>query len=109
MADYPSTLIQVVGTEVIDTDGTVTDLAVSGKPRQRSFFTIIRNRITVVHDLDATEMAVLDAHFAADHFNVFAFTFQGDSTVFNVRYMSPPRKRIRVADRWSVTVSLIVI
>jgi len=109
MADYPTVLIQVFGTEVIGKDGTVTDLAVSGKPRLRSYYTQVRNKIKVIHDLDQTEMDTLNAHYAADRLNAFLFTFDGDGTQYTVRYQSPPRSKPQVGVRWKVTVSLIVV
>ncbi len=109
MADYPTALIQIFGTEVIGRDGTVTDVSVSGKPRLRSYFTQVRNRIKVAHDLDDTDMTTLNNHYAADRLNAFLFTFDGDTTQFTVRYMSPPRAKPTIGSRWKVTVNLIVV
>ena len=108
MADYPS-IMQVFGTEVIPSDGTVTDRAVSGKPRLRTYYTQVQNRIKVVHDLDDTDMDTLNSHYDADRLNNFSFTFDGDAAVYNVRYMAPPRAKPKKGMRWAVTVSLIVV
>lgn len=108
MADYPS-IMQVFGTEVIGKDGTVTDLAVSGKPRLRSYFTQVRNRLKVVHDLDDTDMDTLNTHYSNDRLNAFVFTYAADDTQYTVRYMSPPRAKPALGSRWKVTVNLIVV
>lgn len=106
--DYPS-IPQAFGTEVIGSAGTVVDRAVSGKPRLRSYFTQVRNRIKVVHDLDQTDMDSLDAHYVTDRLLAFNFTFDGDASVFVVRYTAAPRSKPIKGLRWAVTVNLIVV
>jgi hypothetical protein len=108
VADYPS-IMQAFGTEVVPSDGTVTDRAVSGKARLRSYFTQVRYQIKVVHDLDDTDMATLDSHYTADRLNSFSFTYAADDATYSVRYMAPPRAKPIKGGRWAVTVHLIVV
>ncbi len=108
MADYP-TILQAIGTEARGADGTVVDRAVSGKPRLRTYFTQTWYEVKVVHDLDDTDMDTLNAHYAADKYNAFAFTFKGDDTIYTCRYGAKPRAKPIKGSRWLVTVRLIVV
>lgn len=108
MANYPS-ILQAYGSEVKGSDQTKLDRAVSGKPRLRTYYTQVRNTIKVIHDLDDTDMATLDAHYTADRLNAFTFTFDADSEAYTVRYMAAPRIKPKKGARWAVTVQLVVM
>ena len=110
MADYPS-VVQAYGTLVRGQDGTVVERAVSGKPRFRSYYTLVRDTIGVVHDLDETDRDLIEAHYATDRLLAFVFNFDGTTTPtqYTVRYASPPQYRPIPGNRWQVKVSLVVV
>ena len=107
MAAYPSVL-QLYGSSVSSTDGTVVERAVSGKPRFRSYYTQVWDTITVMHNLDDTDKALIVAHYAADKLNSFSFTFAAGGT-YTVRYKNTPQYKPIKGSRWQVTVDLIVV
>ena len=109
MADYPS-IPQIIGSKRISDDGTVIDLAESGKPRLRQYFTQVRRQFVVLHDIDAPDKDLVLAHYDGDKANVFNFTFKGDGVVYTVRYMGVPNETpLAGTDRWSVQSLLIVV
>lgn len=109
MADYPS-FPQLIGSQKIDDDGTVLDLAESGKPRLRQYYTQVRTQFKILHEVDGPDKDTIVSHYDGDKANVFNFTFKGDNTVYTVRYLGVPQT-IPVAgtDRWRVETSLIVV
>ncbi len=112
MADYPlpTVIAQIVGSTRISDDGTVLDRAESGKPRLRQYFTQVRFRFDILHDVDGPDKNTILAHYDANKAIVFNFTFAGDSVVYSCRYAQVPNE-IPVAgtDRWRVRVSLVVV
>ena len=109
MADYPS-LPQLVGSQKIDDDGTVLDLAESGKPRLRQYYTQVRTQFTILHEVDGPDKNSIVSHYDGDKANVFNFTFKGDNVVYTVRYMGVPQTTpIAGTDRWRVQSKLIVV
>ena len=109
MADYPN-LPQIIGTQKLDDDGTVVDLAESGKPRLRQYYTQVRTRFQVLHDIDGTDKDAIISHYDGDKANVFNFTFKGDNVVYTVRYMGVPQTTpVAGTDRWRVQTNLIVV
>lgn len=108
MADYPS-VVQAYGSTIRSDDGTIVERAVSGKPRLRSYYTQVREQITVVHDLDDTDKALIEAHYAGDRFNAFVFNFAADGTQYTVRYANAPQYRPIPGNRWQVRVDLVVV
>ncbi len=109
MADYPN-LPQIIGSKRVSDDGTVMDMAASGKPRLRQYFTQIRRSFVVLHDLDGTDKDTILSHYDGDKANVFNFTFKGDGVVYTVRYLGVPNETpVAGADRWRVQTNLIVV
>jgi hypothetical protein len=109
VADYP-TFPQVIGSVRTSDDGTVVDFAESGKPRLRQYFTQVRRRFTVLHDIDGPDKDAILAHYDGDKENVFNFTFKGDDVVYTCRYISVPADvPVAGTDRWRVTTQLIVV
>lgn len=110
MADYPS-VVQAYGTMVQGADGTLVDRAVSGKPRLRSYYTQVRDVITVVHDLDTTDKDLIEAHYGTDRLLSFVFNFLATdpATQYTVRYTRPPLYRPIPGGRWSIKVTLVVV
>jgi len=109
MADYP-TLPQVIGSKRMSDDGTVVDLAESGKPRLRQYYTQVRQRFDVIHDVDGPDKDTILSHYDGDKANVFNFTFKGDGMVYTVRYMGVPNETpVAGVDRWRVQVKLVVV
>lgn len=109
MADYPN-LPQIVGSQKIDDDGTVLDLAESGKPRLRQYYTQVRTSFNILHDVDGTDKDSIVSHYAGDKANVFNFTFKGDQVTYSVRYLGVPQTTpVAGTDRWRVQTRLIVV
>lgn len=108
MANYPS-VVQAYGTTIKSDAGTIVERAVSGKPRLRSYYTQVRDEITVIHDLDDTDKAAIESHYAGDADNAFVFTYAADSTQYTVRYAQAPQYRPIPANRWQVRVDLVVV
>lgn len=109
MADYP-TYPQLVTSKRVSDDGTIVERSESGKPRLRSYYTTVRYAFQVDHEVDSTEKDAILSHYAGDRTNVFSFTWKGDSQSYNVRYAGPPMEQVLPgADRWKVTVYLIVV
>lgn len=109
MADYPD-LPQIVGSQKIDDDGTVLDLAESGKPRLRQYYTQVRTSFNILHDVDGTDKDSIVSHYAGDKANVFNFTFKGDQVTYSVRYLGVPQTTpVAGTDRWRVQTRLIVV
>lgn len=109
MANYPD-LPQIIGTKRVSNDGTVLDMAESGKPRLRQYFTQVRRQFNVLHDLDGTDKDTILSHYDGDKANVFNFTFKGDDVVYTVRYMGVPNETpVAGTDRWRVTTKLVVV
>lgn len=109
MADYPD-LPQIIGSTRKSDDGTVLDLAESGKPRLRQYFTQVRRSFDILHDIDGTDKDTILAHYDGDKANVFNFTFKGDGVVYTVRYLGVPNDTpVAGTDRWRVTTNLIVV
>ena len=109
MVDYPN-LPQVIGSVRASDDGTIVDFAESGKPRLRQYFTEVRRRFTVIHDIDGPDKDTILAHYDGDKENVFNFTFRADGVVYTCRYTGVPADvPISGVDRWRVTTNLIVV
>ena len=109
MANYPD-LPQVIGTKRVSNDGTVLDMAESGKPRLRQYFTQVRRQFNVLHDLDGPDKDTILSHYDGDKANVFNFTFKGDDVVYTVRYMGVPNETpVAGTDRWRVNTKLVVV
>lgn len=109
MADYPS-LPQVIGSERQDDDGTVLDLAESGKPRLRQYYTQVRTSFRILHDVDGVDKDAIIAHYNVDKANVFNFTFKGDGVTYTCRYLGVPQTTpVAGVDRWRVQTRLIVV
>ena len=109
MADYPD-LPQLVGTQKLDDDGRVLDLAESGKPRLRQYFTQVRTQFVVLHEVDGPDKDTLVSHYDGDSANVFNFTFKGDNVTYTVRYLGVPQTTpVAGVDRWRVQTKLIVV
>lgn len=109
MADYPSVL-QVIGSKRVSNDGTVVDMAESGKPRLRQYFTQVRFQFDILHELDGPDKDLILSHYDGDKANVFNFTFKGDSVVYNVRYAGVPNETpMPGTDRWKVRTLLVVV
>lgn len=108
MADYP-TVLQAFGSVVKGDDGTRVDLAVSGKSRFRSYYTKIRDRIDLMHDLDDTDKALIEAHYVTDKKLAFNFTFDADSTLYTVRYANVPQYKPKPGNRWDIKITFIVV
>ncbi len=109
MADYP-TIPQVIGTKRLSDDGTILDIAESGKPRLRQYYTEVRRTFTVLHDVDGPDKDTVLSHYDGDKANVFNFTFKGDSVVYPVRYAGVPNETpVAGVDRWRVTTNLVVV
>jgi hypothetical protein len=81
MAAYPD-LPQIVGSQKLDDDGTVLDFAESGKPRLRQYYTQVRTRFNIIHDVDGPDKDTIVSHYDGDKTNVFSFTFKGDSVTY---------------------------
>ena len=110
MADYPTTIPQVIGSTRISDDGTVLDQAESGKPRLRQYFTQVRYRFVVLHDVDGPDKDTVLAHYDANKAISFNFTFKGDAVVYNCRYIQVPNETpVPGTDRWRVRVDLVVV
>lgn len=111
MADYPA-IAQVVGSKEVPNDGTVVEQAVSGKPRFRTFFTSIRRRFTVVHDVDTTDKDTIMAFHVSNQFVSFTFDWEGDNPVtqYTVRFDGPPQPKPTQGDgRFKVTCKLVAV
>lgn len=109
MAAYPD-LPQIVGTQKIDDDGTIVDLAESGKPRLRQYFTQVRTQFVVLHDIDGPDKDTILTHYDGDKANAFNFTFKGDGVTYSCRYMGVPQTTpVAGTDRWRVTTKLVVV
>lgn len=109
MADYPD-LPQLVGSRIIQDDGTVLDLAESGKPRLRQYYTQVRIQFDILHELDGPDKDAVRTHYDGDKANVFNFTFKGDNQVYTVRYLGVPQTTpVAGTDRWRVQSRLIVV
>lgn len=109
MADYP-TIPQVIGTKRVSNDGTIVDLAESGKPRLRQYYTQVRRQFNVIHDVDGPDKDLVLSHYDGDKANVFNFTFKGDSVTYTVRYMGVPIETpVAGVDRWRVNSKLVVV
>jgi hypothetical protein len=109
MAAYPD-LPQIVGSQKLDDDGTVLDFAESGKPRLRQYYTQVRTRFNIIHDVDGPDKDTLVSHYDGDKTNVFSFTFKGDSVTYSVRYTGVPQTTpVAGTDRWRVVTNLVVV
>ena len=109
MANYPD-LPQIIGSVRESDDGTVVDYDESGKPRLRQYFTQVRRKFTVLHDIDGTDKDAILSHYDGDKTNVFNFTFKGDGQTYSCRYMGVPADVPTAGtDRWRVTTQLIVV
>ncbi len=110
MADYPTTIPQIVGSTRLSDDGTVLDYAESGKPRLRQYFTQVRYRFNILHDVDGTDKDTILAHYDNNKAIVFNFTFKGDAAVYSCRYVQVPNETpVAGTDRWRVRVTLVVV
>lgn len=109
MANYPD-LPQIIGSKKIDDDGTVMDMAESGKPRLRQYYTQVRTQFIILHDIDGTDKDTIVSHYDGDKTNVFNFTFKGDNVTYSVRYMGVPQTTpVAGTDRWRVETRLVVV
>lgn len=109
MADYP-TLPQLVGSQKLDDDGRVLDLAESGKPRLRQYYTQVRTQFNILHEVDGSDKDTIVSHYNGDSANVFNFTFKGDGVTYSVRYLGVPQTTpVAGTDRWRVQSRLIVV
>lgn len=108
MAAYPS-VMQVYGSKILGKAGTIVDRAVSGKPRFRTYYTQVWDTITVKHDLDDTDKALIEAHYATDKLLSFSFTYDADSSSHTAKYASVPSYVPKKGNRWDVTTTLIVV
>ena len=111
MADYPS-FPQIVGSKEILADGTVVDVAESGKPRFRSYYTQIRRNFIVMHDVDTTDKDTLLTFHVNNQFTTFTFDWEGDnhSVEYTVRFNGPPQPVPYQADgRFRVTIQLVAV
>jgi len=109
VANYP-TLPQIIGTKRVSDDGTILDLAESGKPRLRQYYTQVRRTFDVLHDVDGPDKDTILSHYDGDKANVFNFTFKGDAVTYTVRYTGVPVETpVAGADRWRVATKLVVV
>lgn len=93
-------------------DGTIVDLAESGKPRFRSYYTQIRRRFVVVHDVETADKDTIMSFHSSNQTNSFTFDWEGDNpaTEYTVRFAGPPQpKPIQGDGRFLVTVNLVAV
>jgi len=87
-------------------------MAESGKPRFRSYYTQIRRRFIVMHDVDTTDKDTLLSFHVTNQFVSFTFDWEGDnpSTEHTVRFDGPPQPVPYQADgRFRVTIKLVAV
>jgi hypothetical protein len=108
MADpYPS-VPQKVGTVREATAGTEVDLAVSGKPRLRSFYSKQWAMFRVIHECTEAEKDDLLEHFQLYADDSFLFTYSADEVAYTVKYGSAPQERpIEGTYLWVVESTLV--
>ena len=101
--------MQAYGSMVTGSDGTIVERAVSGKARLRSYYTQVRDVIKMTHDLDDTDKALIEAHYATDKVLAFTITLNADGSMYTVRYAAAPIYRPIPGNRWQVTVNLVAV
>lgn len=79
MADYPA-LPQVVGSTVTTRDDRILVRDTTGTARAASFYTAPKREYTVVHKLDAADLATLRAFYLANRNVTFNFTWCEDAS-----------------------------
>lgn len=110
MADYPTDIVQIHGTERRPDAGIITDQAVSGKYRFRQYYTETRYTWNVVHEVDGPDKDVILNHFENNSMNEFTFTFLADDSTHTVRYAAVPQEiPIPGTDRWTVVTTLVTV
>lgn len=109
MNTYPS-IIQVVGSRPDDDEGTVVELAESGKPRFRTFYSQTRTTFTVQHECYTPEKDTLSAFYQANKFVAFNFVWPMDGLTYTCRFANAPKCTPAQGDGyWSITSTLVVV
>jgi hypothetical protein len=90
MADYPA-FGQVIGTTPEYEDDIVVDRAVSGGAHGRAFYTGAKRAFTVVHMLNAADLATWEAFYAANRLLAVNFTWLKTNTAYTCLFAGPPK------------------
>jgi len=107
MNSYPS-FPQMTGSEVMENSDVVVDRAVGGQPKLRSFYDATKATIRLVHILNPTDWATLDAYYnnAANQTSPNSLVWNADGSTFIVYFARPPQKQWAEGS-YNVTVDLV--
>lgn len=106
MASYPS-YYQSLETRVVPANSMVSDRSDSGRIRGRDLFVGNQVEIECHHaELTDTEKAALDTFFDTNRTLLFTWQYAGDSTVYDVLFLSPPAWEWQGVDAWKCVVKM---
>jgi hypothetical protein len=109
MADYPSTLPQIVGTYKKPDSGKKIRVAKSGRRRVRNDYNALQNDFVVKHYLDATDADTLTNFYEANENIPFTFTYQADGSSYSCMFVDAPMFKPAGGEYFDVTVNIFVV
>lgn len=105
MNDYPA-YNQLLSSSMVVLDDITVDRSASGTARSRYFYPAAKRQFAVVHLLDNTDLADLEAFYTANRALAVSFTWAKDDSVYTCLFSGPMKYAFPDPNWTQVTVTL---